>query len=235
MLSALAQNTSSTLANGNMALVAKPVLPVQKVMRIQAKSKEFLAEASAEDLMSAVAERRDRAAFVRLFELFGPRVKAYLIRQGADGATAEDLVQDVMLTVWHRAAQYDRRKAAFSTWVFTIARNRRIDILRRAKRPEIDPEDPALAPDPEEPADPAVRVALIGDSTAFGWGVEYESIYGEILRRELEKNLGAPVALRNNMSDRTDGSSISSARALLNAIAWSYLALSPARVQVKIS
>lgn len=128
-------------------------------MRIEATSKETLAEASAEDLMSAVYERRDRAAFIRLFELFGPRVKAYLIRQGADGATAEDLVQDVMLTVWHRAAQFDRGKATFSTWVFTIARNRRIDLLRRSKRPEVDPEDPALVRDPDEPADQVVNAA----------------------------------------------------------------------------
>ncbi|MDH3595399.1 MAG: sigma-70 family RNA polymerase sigma factor [Rhodospirillales bacterium] len=115
------------------------------------------AEASAEELMTAVAQRRDRKAFVRLFETFGPRVKAYLIRQGADRASAEDLAQDVMLAVWRRAAQFDRSKAAVSTWVFTIARNRRIDILRRARRPEIDPEDPALVPEPEEPADRVVE------------------------------------------------------------------------------
>ena len=132
-------------------------------MRIEATPRKTPAKTtalgSAEDLMSAVAERRDRKAFVALFELFGPRVKAYLIRQGADRATAEDLSQDVMLTVWHRAAQFDRRKATFSTWVFTIARNRRIDGLRRAKRPEIDPEDPALVRAPEVPADQAVDAA----------------------------------------------------------------------------
>ncbi len=117
------------------------------------------AEASAEELMTAVAQRRDRKAFVRLFETFGPRVKAYLIRQGADRASAEDLAQDVMLTVWRRAAQFDRSKAAVSTWVFTIARNRRIDTLRRARRPEIDPEDPALVPEPDDPADRVVEAA----------------------------------------------------------------------------
>ena len=159
MLSAPRPDTLLTPANGNLALVVRPVPPVQRVMSIEATSEETFAEASAEDLMSAVADQRDRAAFVRLFERFGPRVKAYLIRQGADGATAEDLVQDVMLTVWHRAAQFDRRKAAVSTWVFTIARNRRIDSLRRTKRPEIDPEDPALVRDPDEPADQLVHAA----------------------------------------------------------------------------
>jgi RNA polymerase sigma-70 factor (ECF subfamily) len=128
-------------------------------MRIETPAQKTGAEASAEELMSAVAERRDRAAFVRLFELFGPRVKAYLMRQGADRASAEDLVQDVMLTVWHRAVQFDRNKATFSTWVFTIARNRRIDSLRRANRPEIDPEDPALVREPDDPADQVVDAA----------------------------------------------------------------------------
>lgn len=144
---------------GNAALVAGPLLPLQRAMRVKTTSEEPGAEASAEDLMSAVAERRDRKAFARLFELFGPRIKGYLIRQGADPASAEDLVQDVMLTVWRRAAQFDRSKAAASTWLFTIARNRRIDTLRRVRRPEIDPADPALVREPDDPADRVVEAA----------------------------------------------------------------------------
>ena len=64
-----------------------------------------------------------------------------------------------MLTVWRRAAQFDPSKAAASTWLFTIARNRRIDTLRRARRPEIDPEDPALVREPDDPADRVVEAA----------------------------------------------------------------------------
>lgn len=109
--------------------------------------------------MASVAERRDRQAFAQLFEMFGPRVKGYLMRQGANHDTAEDLVQDVMLTAWHRASQFDRSKASVSTWVFTIARNRRIDGLRRSRRPEIDPEDPALVREPDDPADHVVEAA----------------------------------------------------------------------------
>jgi RNA polymerase sigma-70 factor (ECF subfamily) len=74
-----------------------------------------------------------------------------MLRLGTTPATADDLVQDVMLTVWRMSAQYDPRKAMVSTWIFTIARNRRIDILRRERRPDIDANDPALVPD-EEPA-----------------------------------------------------------------------------------
>jgi RNA polymerase sigma factor (sigma-70 family) len=102
-------------------------------------------------LMEAVAQRRDRESFARLFDHFAPRVRSYMLRLGTTPATADDLVQDVMLTVWRMSAQYDPRKAMVSTWIFTIARNRRIDILRRERRPDIDANDPALVPD-EEPA-----------------------------------------------------------------------------------
>ena len=105
------------------------------------------------ELLAAIAERQDRQAFRQLFALFAPRVKAFARRSGADGQVAEDLAQDVMLTVWRRAGQYDRTKAAASTWIFTIARNRRIDMIRREARPDFDPEDPSLQGEEEAPAD----------------------------------------------------------------------------------
>jgi RNA polymerase sigma-70 factor (ECF subfamily) len=102
--------------------------------------------------LRAVAERRDREAFGRLFAFYAPRIKAYLRRLGAEDAAAEDLAQEAMLSVWRRAHQFDRRRAALSTWVFTIARNKRIDALRRDRRPDYDPEDPALLDEPEDGA-----------------------------------------------------------------------------------
>ena len=77
----------------------------------------------------AIARAQDRAAFARLFGHFGPRVKSYLLRLGADQGQAEDLTQEVMLAVWRKAPAYDPRLAAPSTWIFAIARNRRIDAL----------------------------------------------------------------------------------------------------------
>lgn len=102
------------------------------------------AEGALESDMQAVAASRDRLAFGRIFAFYGPRVKAYLRRLGAEDATAEDLTQEVMLSVWRRADQFDRGRAALSTWVYTIARNKRIDAMRRERRPEFDLEDPAL-------------------------------------------------------------------------------------------
>jgi RNA polymerase sigma factor (sigma-70 family) len=100
----------------------------------------------------AVAKHADRSAFAQLFRHFAPRVKAYLLRLGADEAAAEDLMQDVMLTVWRRAPTYDPSLSGVSTWIFTIARNRRIDALRRTVRPASELDDPSLLPEP--PASP---------------------------------------------------------------------------------
>jgi RNA polymerase sigma-70 factor, ECF subfamily len=79
----------------------------------------------------AVARNQDRTAFAALFSHFGPRIKAVMLKAGADGAQAEDLVQDVMLAVWRKAGQYRPERGSVSAWIFTIARNARIDRLRR--------------------------------------------------------------------------------------------------------
>jgi len=98
------------------------------------------------DCVEAIAARADKAAFAQLFSYFGPRAKAYLMRLGLNAAQAEELTQDVMVTVWRKAASYDRRQASVSTWIFRIARNRRIDLFRREQRANLDAHDPGLIP-----------------------------------------------------------------------------------------
>lgn len=98
------------------------------------------------DLLAMVAERQDRAAYSELFAYYAPRVKSYLMRLGADSALAEEITQDVMVTVWRKASLFDRNQASVSTWIFRVARNRRIDVFRRAKRPDLDPEETMLLP-----------------------------------------------------------------------------------------
>ncbi len=115
------------------------------------------------DLMMAVSVSRDRDAFAQIFHYYAPRVKSYIRSLKVEEKSAEDIAQEVLLTVWRRADQYDPQKSALSTWIFTIARNKRIDVARREKRPEIDLNDPALVP--EGPASPdraydAAQVAL---------------------------------------------------------------------------
>lgn len=99
------------------------------------------------DLVAAIALRRDRRAFAALFGLYAPRLKSYLMRGGASEEAAEDLVQEVMLTVWRRAASFDPTRAAPATWIFTLARNRRIDQLRRERRFDPEPLDPRALDD----------------------------------------------------------------------------------------
>lgn len=84
-----------------------------------------------QDLIKRLAYDSDRAAFQCLFLRFGPRVKALMIKSGADADVAEDLVQDVMMTVWRKAELYEPARGSVAAWIFTIARNRRIDRLRR--------------------------------------------------------------------------------------------------------
>ena len=116
------------------------------------------AEALAMDaLLRRVAEMRDRAAFAALFGHFAPRIKAYLMRLGAPAAQAEDLAQDAMLNLWRKAHLFDPAKASAATWLFTIARNLRIDAIRREKRPQLDPED--FLPEAEPAADQAMALA----------------------------------------------------------------------------
>jgi RNA polymerase sigma factor (sigma-70 family) len=98
-------------------------------------------------LLQAIVERRDQASFIALFDHYAPRVKAYLKRLGAPDSQAEDIAQEVMLTVWRKADSYDPGKAGVGTWIFTIARNLRIDALRRERRPALDADDARLVTD----------------------------------------------------------------------------------------
>lgn len=109
--------------------------------------------------LRAVAERRDRTAFAELFGHFAPRLKAYMRRLGADDARAEDLAQEAMLIVWRRATLYDQAQASVSTWIFTIARNKRIDHLRRERHPEVEIDELTQLEDGSPPADDVVLQA----------------------------------------------------------------------------
>ncbi len=84
-------------------------------------------------LLSRVAENRDREAFAQIFDHFAPRVKSFMMRKGAPPEQAEDLVQETMISVWSKANLYVSERGSVATWIFTIARNLRIDRLRREK------------------------------------------------------------------------------------------------------
>ena len=100
-----------------------------------------------EGCIAAIRDDRDEAAFARVFDHFAPRVKGFLIKGGANAQMAEDCAQDVMVTLWQKAHLFDPTRASAATWIFTIARNKKIDALRKAARPE--PEDLPWGPEPE--------------------------------------------------------------------------------------
>ena len=152
-----------------LSLCSRDSMPVRSV-RVKARARpKFVGSAVEErpggarssppdwnESLRAVAGQ-DRAAFAELFRHFAPRVKSYMLRLGSDQNRAEDIAQDVFAQVWRKAVQFDPAKAAASTWIFTIARNLRIDTFRKENRPELDPNDPALVPDPPVRADVVVE------------------------------------------------------------------------------
>lgn len=119
-------------------------------------------------LVERVAQSQDWDAFQELFLYFGPRVKAMMLKAGADNAQAEDLVQDTMTKVWRKAATYAVKRGAVSTWIFTIARNARIDRIRKASsQPYDDIDDVELAadePSGDEHIYASQRATLVADA-----------------------------------------------------------------------
>lgn len=153
------------------------------------------------DLVVAIAERQDRTAFSELFEYYAPRVKSYLMRLGSDGAQAEEIAQDVMVNVWRKAALFDRAQASVSTWIFRIARNRRIDVFRRSRRPDLDPEEPMVLPSgveaPEarvESLETEARVrAAMKDLPEEQVSLLKLAFYEGLSHREIAEKIGVPL------------------------------------------
>jgi len=124
--------------------------------RTEGSSISFLNTDTAETLALRVAEHRDMHAFRLLFAHFAPRIKSFLLKQKINGETAEDLTQEVMVTLWQKAHMFDPAKARLSTWMFRIARNKFIDKVRRQKYIEVDVDDHIQAMEAPEKTDTAV-------------------------------------------------------------------------------
>ncbi|MDE2355379.1 MAG: sigma-70 family RNA polymerase sigma factor [Alphaproteobacteria bacterium] len=150
-------------------------------------------------LITAIAERGDRDAFASLFQHFAPRVKSYLLRLGASSEAAEELAQETLLTVWRRAASFDPALSAASTWIFTIARNLRVDLARRemraaAPRPvEVSPPEPG--PDQALGAvqDQARIAKAMGELPAEQAEVIREAFFADKPHSEIARDLGLPL------------------------------------------
>lgn len=153
------------------------------------------------DWIVAVAVTRDREAFARLFAHFAPRVKAYMLRYGGPSDQAEELAQEALMQVWRKAHLFNPDKAAASTWIFTIARNLRIDRLRQRKHIEVDEADPTLIVDEDPIADEIVtrdehaalvQQALVDLPSDQKMVVEL-SFFEEYSHSEIAEQLGIPL------------------------------------------
>ena len=146
-----------------------------------------------------IRDNADKVAFAELYMHFAPRVKGFLIKSGADGSLAEECAQEVMATLWHKAHLFDPSRASVATWIFTIARNRRIDILRKQRRPE--PED--LTWGPQEEPDQADALALQQETQILGKALFDlptaqrklidQAYFGDMSHSEIAKQTGLPL------------------------------------------
>lgn len=153
-------------------------------------------------LIDAVAREQDRNAFARLFGYFAPRVKSFLMRSGLTDSAAEEVTQEVMIAVWRKASYFDPGKAGVSTWVFTIARNQRIDRLRRTRSRTaddlLDPSDETdLSPSGEDltivtEREQGVRAAL-ANLPAEQATILNLSFFAEKPHAEIARELGIPL------------------------------------------
>ncbi len=159
------------------------------------------APAAPEGLLRLVGEQRDRHAFGALYRVFGPKVRAYAHRMGVSSASADDLVQEVMLSVWRKAESYDPSKAAAATWIYTIARNRLLDEFRRTPPPAVQPE----AVDDEPSDDPAHELRIDSERAARRVQAAIDALpieqsevlriayYEGISQRDIATRLGLPL------------------------------------------
>lgn len=150
-------------------------------------------------LVYRVRDHQDKAAFAALFRHFAPRVKGFLMKSGASNALAEECAQDVMATLWQKANMFDAERASVATWVFTIARNRRIDALRKSRRPE--PEELPWGPEPEP--DQAEAFEAQQDTERLGAALSQlpvkqrelieRAYYGDLSHSEIAAETGLPL------------------------------------------
>lgn len=160
-----------------------------------------LEQASMAELLRRIAEKRDREAFAQLFDAYGPRLKSFMMRKGAGAELAEDLVQDTMLAVWTKASFYAPEKGSVTTWIYTIARNLRIDRLRRESSVHFTEIDGFDAPD-EGPASDTILIRseqdrLVSQALALLPAEQKQilmlSYVDDMAQSEISQKLGLPL------------------------------------------
>lgn len=149
--------------------------------------------------MERIQMAQDQAAFAELFAHFAPRVKAFLMKSGASDTLAEEIAQEVMATLWHKAHMFDPSRASVATWIFTIARNRKIDAFRKQRRPE--PEDLTWGPEAEPDQEDVLALQQETDKLARALSALPQkqrdlierAYYGDLSHSEIADETGLPL------------------------------------------
>lgn len=175
------------------------VIPARRPVRRRMKDRDDTELTKQTLWLLAVRDRRDRKAFASLFDFYAPRLRAMLARSGCRGATADDIVQDAMLRVWHKAHQFDPARASASAWVYRIARNRHVDVIRKTGRPVPEALKVEDAPETDAGASLALdqearrlRGALEGLSDDQRKVIE-QAYMGELSHSEISERTGLPL------------------------------------------
>jgi RNA polymerase sigma-70 factor, ECF subfamily len=124
-----------------------------------------------------------------------------MLRAGSNPAAAEELTQEAMLIVWQKARLFDPARAGASTWIFTIARNLRIDALRHERHPSDLMPDPTEEPESPVLADHVLAMSQQESRIRFALGllppeqaeVIRKAFFEDKVHSEIEKELGIPL------------------------------------------
>ncbi|GFE66320.1 ECF RNA polymerase sigma factor RpoE [Litoreibacter roseus] len=150
-------------------------------------------------MVGYIRDNQDQKAFAELFGHFAPRVKSFLMKSGADAGMAEECAQEVMATLWHKAHLFDPTRASVATWVFTIARNKRIDMLRKQRRPE--PDELTWGPEAEPDAAEVVEIqqesvrlaAALAELPEKQRDLVQKAFFGDLSHSEIAEETGLPL------------------------------------------
>lgn len=119
----------------------------EKKEKTAEKQEQNFANLEDSDLIFEIT-KKNNSAFEEFFKRYANKVKFLMLKMGAKDLDAEEISQEVMAILWRKAFMYDSKKSSVSSWVYTIARNCRIDFLRRGNRVVLDSDDPTFVPDP---------------------------------------------------------------------------------------
>lgn len=193
----------TTLEKTEAGFVNPPLHAGSPVNKKKAKKRKVSANVQDDlrwvECVTLIRDARDKAAFSELFQHFAPRVKAFLMKSGTDAGMAEECAQDVMATLWHKSHLFDASRASVATWVFTIARNRRIDMLRKQRRPE--PDELTWGPEPEPDAADVMELqqesnrlaAALSELPEKQRDLIQKAYFGDLSHSEIADETGLPL------------------------------------------